>query len=371
MSNKRDCYEILGVSRDTDEDEIKKAYRRLALKYHPDRNPGDQTAEAMFKEAAEAYEILRDKDKRKIYDLYGYDGLKGTGFSGFSGFEDIFSTFGDIFEDFFGFGGRGSRRTRAKRGNDLRYNLEITLEEAYTGKEEEIVFTRWDTCNECGGTGIKPGSEPAVCPTCHGRGEVLHSQGFFQIRTVCSTCNGTGSIITDPCKVCMGTGKIKTQRKVLIKIPPGIDNGIQLRVQGEGEPGEKGGPSGDLYVAVFIKEDEFFVREEDDLKCQIPISFVQAILGSEVSIPILGDNGKIDVTIPEGTQPGDVIRIKGKGMPNLRKGRGFGDLFIQIMVSIPKKISQRQNELLMEFMEIEKQKKPSKTREFWEKIKGN
>ncbi len=371
MSNKRDCYEILGVSRDTDENEIKKAYRKLALKYHPDRNPGDQRAEEMFKEAAESYEILRDREKRKIYDLYGYDGLKGTGFSGFSGFEDIFSTFGDVFEDFFSSGGRGSRRTRARRGNDLRYNLEITLKEAYKGKEEEIVFNRWNTCGECEGSGIKPGSEPGICPTCHGQGEVLHSQGFFQIRTVCSTCNGTGSIINDPCSACMGTGKIKAERKVLIRVPPGVDTGIQLRVQGEGEVGGKGGPPGDLFVVIYIKDHDFFVREGDDLKCQVPISFVQAILGAEVSVPIFGDNGKMDINISEGTQPGRIIRAKGKGMPSLKRGRGFGDLFVQIMVSIPKKISQTQRELLMEFIEIEKQKKPSKTREFWEKIKGN
>lgn len=370
MPSNRDYYEILGVSRDSNEDEIKRAYRKFALKYHPDKNPGDREAEERFKEAAEAYEVLRDREKRKIYDLYGHEGLRGTGFTGFSGFEDIFSAFGDIFEDFFGFGGKGSRRTRIIRGNDLRYDLKLTLEEAYTGKEEEIVFERWGPCDTCSGTGITPGTEPGMCPNCHGRGEIVHSQGFFQIRTTCSTCNGTGQVIVDPCRECSGKGKIKVERKVLVRIPPGVDTGTQLRIRGEGESGENGGPPGDLFVVIYIKEHELFDRDGDDLKCQITVSFVQATLGTEVSIPVLGDNEERRITIQEGTQPGEIIRLKGKGMPSLRRGRRYGDLFVQVMVKIPTRLSQRQQELLTEFGKLEKQKIGAKTRDFWDKIRG-
>lgn len=366
----RDYYEILGVSRDVDEDTIKKSYRQLALKYHPDRNPGDKDAEERFKEAAEAYEVLRDREKRKIYDLYGHDGLRGTGFTGFGGFEDIFSTFGDIFEDFFGFGGRRSRKTRVTRGNDLRYNLELTLEEAYKGKEEEIVFDKWESCDICRGTGVTPGSELETCPDCHGEGEISRSHGFFQIRTTCSTCNGKGQIIVDPCRKCKGKGKIKVEKKVLVKIPPGVDTGIQLRIKGEGEAGENGGPPGDLFVVVYVKDHEFFMRDGDDLKCQVTISFLQAALGAEISIPVLNNNKKTSITIPEGTQPGEIIRLKGWGMTSLRRRRGDGDLFVQVIVNIPAKLSKRQRELLMEFSALDEKKNKAKDKNFWGKIKG-
>jgi len=369
MPIKRDYYEILGVSRDADEDEVKKAYRKRALKYHPDRNTGDKEAEERFKEAAEAYEVLRDREKREIYDLYGHDGLKGTGFTGFGGFEDIFSAFGDIFENFFGFGGKRSRRTRIRRGNDLRYNLELTLEEAYRGKEKEVIFDKWESCDICGGSGITPGSKPSLCPNCHGKGEIVHSQGFFQIRTTCSTCNGTGQVIVDPCQGCKGKGKIKIEKRVLVKIPPGVDTGLQLRMKGEGESGDNGGPPGDLFVVIYVKEHDFFVRDGDDLKCQITISFIQAALGDEVSIPVLADNKEESITIPEGAQPGEIIGLKGKGMPSLRRGSRYGDLFIQVMVKIPAKLSQKQRELLMEFRELEEQKIGAKTRDFWDKIR--
>jgi len=370
MGSNRDYYEVLGVSKDSGEDEIKKAYRKLALKYHPDRNPGDKEAEERFKEAAEAYEVLRDREKRRIYDLYGHDGLRGTGFTGFGGFEDIFSAFGDIFEDFFGFGGRRSRGARIRRGDDLRYNLKLTLEEAYRGKEEEIVFEKWESCDICSGTGITPGSEPSVCPDCHGNGEIVHSQGFFQIRTTCSTCNGTGQMIVDPCSRCKGKGKIRAERKVLVKIPPGVDTGTQLRMKGEGESGENGGPPGDLFVVIYVEEHEFFDRDGDDLRCQVTVSFVQAALGFEVSIPVLDNNEERRITIQEGTQPGEIIRLKGKGMPSLRRGRGYGDIFVQVMVKIPTRLSQRQRELLTEFSEVEKQKIGAKTRDLWDKIRG-
>jgi molecular chaperone DnaJ len=370
MGSNRDYYEVLGVSKDSGEDQIKKAYRKLALKYHPDRNPGDKEAEERFKEAAEAYEVLRDREKRRIYDLYGHDGLRGTGFTGFGGFEDIFSAFGDVFEDFFGFGGRRSRGTRIRRGDDLRYNLKLTLEEAYRGKEEEIVFEKWESCDICSGTGITPGSEPSVCPDCHGNGEIVHSQGFFQIRTTCSTCNGTGQVIVDPCSRCKGKGKMRAERKVLVKIPPGVDTGTQLRMKGEGESGENGGPPGDLFVVIYVEEHEFFDRDGDDLRCQVTVSFVQAALGFEASIPVLDNNEERRITIQEGTQPGEIIRLKGKGMPSLRRGRGYGDLFVQVMVKIPTRLSQRQRELLTEFSELEKQKIGAKTKDLWDRIRG-
>ena len=370
MASKRDYYETLGVSRDSDGEEIKKAYRKLALKYHPDRNPGDKEAEEKFKEAAEAYEVLRNGEKKRIYDLYGHAGLEGTGFTGFGGFEDIFSAFGDIFEDFFGFGGRRSRRTGIRRGSDLRYDLELNLEEAYRGKEEELVFDRWELCEVCGGSGMEPGSEPEMCSNCQGRGEIVRSQGFFQIRTTCSTCGGTGQVIVDPCKQCQGNGKLRVERKVLVKIPPGVDTGTQLRIKGEGEPGEVGGVRGDLFVVIYVKEHPFFVRDGDDLRCQITLSFIQAALGTEVSIPVLDSDEEKDIAIPEGVQPEEIIRLKGMGMPSLRRGKGYGDLFVKIIVKIPTRLSQKQRELLMEFVELENQKIGTKTRDFWDKIRG-
>ena len=370
IPTKRDYYEILGVSRDADGDEIKRAYRHTALKYHPDRNPGDKEAEESFKEAAEAYEVLSDREKREIYDLYGHEGLRGTGLTGFGGFEDIFSSFGDIFDGFFGFGGRGSRRRRARRGNDLRYDLELTLEEAYTGKEEDIVFEKWEPCDTCGGSGIAPGSKPAICPNCQGRGETVHSQAFFQIRTTCSTCNGAGEVITDPCTRCKGKGRVKAEKRVLVKIPPGVDTGLKLRVEGEGENGENGGPPGDLFVVIYVKEHDFFVRDGDNLRCQAAVSFVDAALGSEISIPVIDDSEQRQVVIPEGTQPGEIIKLKGCGMPSLRRARQRGDLFVQVMVKTPTNLSQRQCELLMEFGELEKQTHAGKTRDIWKKIRG-
>ncbi|MBW1716018.1 MAG: molecular chaperone DnaJ [Deltaproteobacteria bacterium] len=371
MPTKRNYYEILGVSRDADGEEIKRAYRHTALKYHPDRNSGDKKAEENFKEAAEAYEVLSDREKRNIYDLYGHEGLRGAGFTGFGGFEDISSAFGDIFGGFFGFGGKDSSRRRAKRGNDLRYDLELTLEEAYTGKEEDIVFGKWVSCDTCGGNGIAPGSQPATCPNCQGRGETVYSQAFFQIRTTCSTCNGTGEVIVDPCTRCNGQGRVKAEKKVLIKIPPGVDTGLQLRIEGEGENGENGGPAGDLYVVIYVKEHAFFVRDGDNLRCHIAVSFVDAALGAEISISVIDDSEQRQVVIPEGTQPGEIIRLKGCGMPGLRRARRRGDLFMQVMVKTPTNLSQTQRELLMEFEEIEKQTHRGKNRDVWEKIRGN
>ncbi len=361
--DKRDYYETLNISRDADDAEIKRAYRKLAMQYHPDRNPGDKEAEDKFKEASEAYEVLRDREKRQIYDQYGHDGLKGTGFSGFSGFDDIFSNFGDIFEDFFGFGGSGRRRSRATRGNDLRYDIEITLEEAFSGIEKEIDFNKWGLCEACDGSGITPGSDTKICSTCGGNGNVIRSQGYFQIKTTCPSCNGAGRIVTDPCRKCGGKGKIQVKRTINLKIPPGVDTGSQLRLRGEGEAGEKGGPSGDLFVVIHVKDHDFYSRKGDHLFCELPISFIQAILGDRVSIPLLGENKTHDIEIPSGTQPGDLVYIDEMGMPVIGR-RQRGQLIVKLNVKIPKKIEKRQRELLEEFAKTEGQKKPRKRKLF-------
>ena len=350
--DKRDYYEILAISRDADDDEIKRAYRKLAMQYHPDRNPGNKDAEEKFKEASEAYEVLRDGEKRQIYDQYGHEGLQGRGFSGFSGFEDIFSSFGDIFEDFFSFGSGSRRRNRPVQGNSLRYNMEITLEEAFAGKEEVIEFKKWGTCNSCNGSGITPGSEPQVCGTCRGNGQVVRSQGFFQIKTTCPACNGTGKIIKDPCVDCGGRGKVQVDRSINLKIPPGVDTGSQLRLRGEGEAGELGGPPGDLFVVLHVKDHNFFKREGDHLFCEIPVSFVQAALGDVIKIPVLGDEENYEMDIPHGTQPGDIISIPEKGMPGINSKKR-GQLLVKMNVQIPRKLSKKQRDILEEFAKTE------------------
>jgi len=347
---RRDYYEILGVSRDATEEEIKKAYRKAALKYHPDRNPGDKEAEEKFKEAAEAYEVLRDPEKRRLYDQFGHEGLKGTGFTGFSGFEDIFSSFSDIFEEFFGFGrstrSRGRSRSQARAGRDLRYDLTISFMDAAFGKDTEIEISRLEPCIICRATGIKPGSNPAVCPYCHGRGEIVRSQGFFTMSTTCSYCRGQGQVITDPCPDCRGQGQVKKRRKLSIKIPAGVETGSRLRLRGEGEPGLNGGPPGDLYIYIQVEPHEFFQRNGNDIICQIPISFPQAALGADIEIPTLSGTKKI--SIPPGIQSGETICLKGEGIPYL-KGGGRGDQIVQVIVRTPTKLTKRQEELLREF----------------------
>jgi len=366
---KRDYYEVLGVPRDAGGEDIKRAYRKLAMKYHPDRNPGDREAEERFKESSEAYEVLRDEEKRQIYDRFGHDGLAGTGFRGFAGFEDIFSAFGDIFEGFFGFGTRSGRGTRARQGQSLRYDLELTLEEAFYGKEQEVTFKKWASCEACGGSGITPGSEPQFCATCQGRGQVVRSQGFFQISTTCPTCRGEGRIITDPCDECGGGGRIKIDRTITVKIPAGVDTGSQLRLQGEGEPGEYGGPPGDLFVVIYVKEHAFFKREGDHLLCDVPISFVQAALGGTISIPVLGKEGSHNLDIPSGTQPGEILSLSGFGMPSLQRKRR-GDLFVKLTVKIPKKLTANQKELLEAFAASVSVKKngTKNPKTLWQKI---
>jgi molecular chaperone DnaJ len=364
---KKDYYEILGVPRDATPEEIKRAYRRLALKYHPDRNPGDKEAEEKFKEIAEAYDVLRDPEKRAMYDRYGHTGLQSKGVSPthFRDFEDIFSTFNEIFNNFFGF--RPSRRRPvAEAGADLRYDLEISFEEAIKGTEKEITIPKRTTCPFCDGSGIQPGYQPQPCPICHGRGQVYQTHGFFKIGTTCPRCGGEGYIITNPCKHCKGKGWVKENKRIKINIPPGVDTGMRLRVQGEGEPGKHGGPPGDLYVVLHVKSHPFFYRDGNDIICEIPISFVQATLGDEITIPTL--NGPEKLKVPPGTQPGATFRLKNKGVPFLDR-RGRGDQIVRILVKVPKELTPRQVELLKEFDRIEQEKKNTPYRSFWEKVK--
>jgi molecular chaperone DnaJ len=361
---KRDYYEVLGVGRSASDQEIKKAYRKLALKYHPDRKPGNSEAEERFKEAAEAYEVLRDSGKRNIYDQFGHEGLQGTGFTGFGGFEDIFSAFGDIFEDFFGFGSRRStQRTAARPGADLLYDLRLEFTEAVFGTEKEIEIHTRSECQDCGGTGREPGTEEEICTLCNGQGQILQSQGFFRISTTCHQCGGQGRIITNPCHACRGSGQQQISRKVLVKVPAGVDTGTRLRIPNKGEGGYRGGPPGDLYVRLHVKPHEFLERDGNQLYCQIPISMVQAALGDTVEIQTL--DGTRSVDIPPGIQNGEVIRLRGEGVPNLR-GYGRGDLHIDLQIKTPVNLDERQEELLREFAEIEKSKKPSqKLFKFW------
>lgn len=346
MKGKRDYYEILGVSRNSNESEIKKAYRQLALQYHPDRNPGDKSSEEKFKEASEAYEVLRDPEKRDLYDRYGHEGLSRSGFSGFAGFEDIFSSFGDIFEDFFGFGGGRRRETGVRKGPDFRYDLTISFMDAALGKDLEIEIQRLETCGTCKGSGAKPGTRKETCPACRGTGQVSHSQGFFTLRTTCGRCRGQGSFIPHVCEECRGSGKIKKPKKINLRIPAGVDSGSRLKVAGEGGEGERGGRPGDLYVILHVEPHPFFERHDDDILCQIPVSFVQAALGEEIEIPTL--NGAKKLTIPPGTQSGQIFTLRGQGIPHL-EGFGKGDQHVQVSVKIPAKLNKRQKELLKEF----------------------
>lgn len=344
---KRDYYEILGVDKSASEEEIKKNYRRLAMQYHPDRNPGDKEAEEKFKEAAEAYEVLSDAQKKDIYDRFGHEGLSGTGFRGFSGFEDIFSSFGSIFEDIFGYSNRS--RTSARAGADLRYDLKISFMDAAFGTSTEIDITKLDTCHECSGSGAATGTSPEVCRRCGGRGQVTQSSGFFSISSTCPSCRGYGSVITNPCKLCRGTGKEKIHKNVSLKIPAGVETGSRLRLRGEGERGENNGPPGDLYVFIHVEPHEFFERRENDIYCRIPISFVQAALGATIEVPTL--NGSDQLKVPKGTQSGKVFKLKGKGIQNLR-GFGRGDQFVETIVVTPTNLTRKQEDLLKEFSKL-------------------
>jgi molecular chaperone DnaJ len=350
MSTKRDYYEILGVQRDASNDELKSSYRKLALKFHPDRNPDDQNAEDQFKEAAEAYEVLRDPEKRGLYDQYGHAGLEGSGFSGFGGFEDIFSSFGDIFEDLFGFSGQRRSGTRAQRGSDLRYDLNLDFMDSAFGTETEINIEKMETCPTCNGERCEPGTGPESCRQCGGMGQITRNQGFFTVRSTCPVCRGEGQAIPHPCTGCRGSGQVAVAKKVSVKIPAGVDNGSRLRLTGEGGPGRRGGPQGDLYVFIYVEDHDFFQRRDSDIICTVPISFVQAALGDKIKVPTL--NGDKKLQVPKGTQPGDVLYFKGEGIPSLRTGRR-GDQIMQVDIKTPTHLSKQQETLLREFAELE------------------
>lgn len=344
---KRDYYEILGVARDASEEELKKSYRKLALKYHPDRNPDDPKAEEKFKEAAEAYDVLNDPEKRSLYDRYGHDGLQGAGFQGFGAAEDVFSSFGSIFEELFGFGGGGrGGRTAARAGADLRYDVEITLEEVVSGTEKVLEFDKTETCIQCLGKRTAPGTQPTPCGTCGGIGQVERRQGFFAMRTTCPRCRGQGVVITDPCLTCRGQGLVQTPKKLSVKIPAGMDENSRLRLTGEGEEGTDGGPPGDLYVVVHVASHDLFERHGADVHCKVTISFSQAALGADVEVPSL--YGSKTLTIPPGTQTRDTLSLRGGGVPHVRGG-GRGDQIAHIVVRTPTRLTERQEELLREF----------------------
>ncbi len=354
MANKRDFYEVLGVARNASDDEIKKAYRKLAMKYHPDRNPDSKVAEDKFKEAKEAYEMLSDPQKKAAYDQYGHAGVDpnmggfgGAGAQGFGGFADAF---GDIFGDIFGNSGRGGGRSgpQVYRGADLRYSMEITLEEAAHGHEAQIRVPSWTDCEHCGGEGAEPGSKVETCTTCNGQGQVRMSQGFFSMQQTCPKCRGSGQYIPKPCKKCHGEGKIKQQKTLEVKIPAGIEDGMRIRSAGNGEPGVNNGPPGDLYVEIHIKDHPVFERDGDDLHCQMPISFVSACLGGEIQVPTLAGRASFD--IPEGTQTGRTFRLRGKGIKGLRSAIP-GDLYIHVQVETPVKLTEKQRQLIEELGE--------------------
>jgi molecular chaperone DnaJ len=347
--SKRDYYEVLGVERTATDQQLKSAYRKLALQHHPDRNPGSAEAEESFKEAAEAYAVLCDREKRALYDRYGHAGVSGAAAGGFdpnafAGFEDIFGNLGDIFG--FGdlFGGR-RRRGGPQRGADLRYDLEISFEESYAGTETTIQIPREETCETCSGSGAASGSAPEVCPHCKGQGQLRFQQGFLTVARPCSTCRGSGRVISRPCQACRGAGRVSRERKLTAKIPAGIATGQRLRLYGEGEHGSAGGPPGDLYVVVHVQEHPFFHREEDDLYCELPVTFPVLALGADVKVPLV--DGEDSLKIPAATQAGARFKLRGKGMPNV-SGRGHGDLYVITRVAVPKKLTKDQKRLLEE-----------------------
>jgi len=342
---KRDYYEILGLAKNASDEELKKAYRKLAMKYHPDRNPDNKAAEESFKEAKEAYEMLSDTDKRSAYDRYGHAGVDanvGGAGAGMGGFADAF---GDIFGDIFG-GGRQRGGPQIYRGADLRYSMEVTLEQAAQGYETQIRIPGWEECDTCHGSGAKPGSKPQACPSCQGMGTVRMQQGFFSIQQTCPKCHGSGKFVPEPCLSCEGLGKIKRNKTLEVKIPGGIDEGMRIRSSGNGEPGVNGGPPGDLYVEIHIKAHAVFQRDGDDLHCEMPISFATAALGGEIDIPTLA--GKATITIPEGTQSGKTFRLRGKGIKGVRSGYP-GDLYCHVILETPVRLTEHQKKLLKEF----------------------
>ncbi|HZI81361.1 MAG TPA: molecular chaperone DnaJ [Vicinamibacterales bacterium] len=344
--SKRDYYEVLGVAKTATDQEIKSAYRKLALKHHPDRNQGDKKAEDLFKEAAEAYAVLADTDKRHMYDRFGHAGLGGAATGGFdpnvfTGFEDILGGLGDVFGlgDIFG----GGRRRGPQRGSDLRYDLEISFDESAKGAEMALQIPRAEQCETCRGNGAAEGSKPTTCPQCQGRGQLRYQQGFFTVARTCGQCRGTGTVIAKPCQTCKGAGRVQKERKLTVRIPPGIASGQRLRLTGEGEAGPAGGPPGDLYVVVHVQDHPIFQREGNDLFCEVPVSYPTLALGGEITVPTL--DGTEPLRVPDGTQTGTTFRLRGKGMPDV-SGRGRGDLQVTVKVSIPRKLSKDQRKLL-------------------------
>ena len=363
MNQKKDYYEILGVSPDASPEEIKKAYRKLAHAHHPDKNPGDTSAEERFKDIGEAYAVLSDAEKRESYNRFGTTGRGAEGFGDFDpGFGSIFD---DIFEGFFG--GRAGRSTRsAHRGADLRYNLEIRFEDAASGVEKEIVIPRLETCATCRGSGAKAGSQPVVCKTCRGTGQVRFSQGFLTVSQTCSRCRGEGRIVEHPCATCRGLGQTKAERTLTVKVPAGVETGTRLKLAGEGEAGVRGGGPGDLYVVIVVKEHPLFTRQGDDIYCEVPVSFTQAALGAQIDIPTI--TGKTTLKVPPGTQTGAEFRIRGKGFPNVR-GYGHGDLLARIFVEVPTHLTAKQRDVLEQYAKLENGEGSPLVQGFWDKVK--
>ncbi len=379
--SKRDYYDVLGVSKGASGDEIKKAYRKKAKELHPDRNADNPNAEAQFKEANEAYEILKDDEKKAAYDRFGHaafeggGGRPGGGFGGGQG--DFTSAFSDVFDDLFGdfMGGRGGGgRQRATRGSDLRYNLRVTLEEAYSGLQKTIKVPTLSTCTACSGSGSEGAEEPVTCPTCSGMGKVRAQQGFFTVERTCPTCNGLGQIIKNPCKVCGGSGRVEKERALNVNIPAGVETGTRIRLAGEGEAGMRGGPPGDLYIFVEVSQHELFERDGSSLFCRVPVSMSKAALGGSIEVPTI-DGGRARVQIPSGSQSGRQMRLRSKGMPALRGG-AQGDMFIELAVETPVNLTTRQKELLKEFDELSEDNNPesnsffSSVKSFWDGMKG-
>ena len=380
--SKRDYYEVLGVAKDVDETALKSAYRKLAMQYHPDRNPDDAEAEARFKEVGEAYAILSDAEKRAAYDRMGHAAFQNGGGQGpFGAGAGPFQSadFADIFEQVFGdaFGGRARRRSGPARGADLRYDMEVTLEEAFNGKSATIRVPTTMTCERCGGDGAEPGTGVTQCPTCNGTGRIRRTQGFFTMEQTCPTCGGRGSYVETPCTACDGVGRVRTTRELNVQIPAGVEDGIRIRLSGEGEAGAQGGPRGDLYIFVSVRPHEIFERDGPNLYCRAPVPMVTAALGGSIEAPTI-DGGRVDIRIPEGAQTGQRMRIRGKGMARLKSGGARGDMFVELFVETPRKLTERQKELLREFCEIsgdgcnpESEGFFNKVRRFWDDLNGD
>jgi molecular chaperone DnaJ len=348
--SKADYYEVLGVTRDVSDQELKSAYRKQAMKFHPDRNPGNHAAEEKFKQASEAYQVLSDADKRAAYDRYGHAGVSGQGFGAgpFANGVDIGDIFGDLFGEMFSMGGSGQRNSRQQRGDDLRFDMTIDFEDSFFGTETEVKIRRLETCQACNGRGSASGRGPTTCSHCQGRGQLRYQQGFFSVARTCAACSGTGTVISDPCTVCRGETRATAEIKLKVKVPPGVEDGTRIRYSGEGDAGRGGGPKGDLYVVLSVRPHDFFERHGYDLYCVIPISFPQATLGADFEIP--GIDAPVSIKVPEGTQSGREVRVRGRGIPYLNE-KGSGDLVVKVVVQIPRKLSRAQRELVSKLAE--------------------